>query len=539
MHTALALVLAPSAVLVLAGVGFALRRPVAGWYGVVGGAGSAVALLVACRSSREELRAALAALLLATLIASASLVLAGRWYDTSYDGLAYHDTGVVDIARGWNPWRSPTPPTPGPLAYQREHFPKGPWAIEAVLMRLAGRLEPAKALNLWLAAAAGLAAFVALRVVGLRRALAGPIAACLALNPVATCQSLSFCVDGQVASAFTALLAFGLLALARGEGLAWAGAAASTQLLANAKLTGGPYALILWIALVLAALLRRDGMRTRIAGAVGAAACALALLFTGYNPYVTNTLRAGHPLYPAAGPYAIDFVAHSRPPGFGEMNRFERLGRSLFSASSTEAPDGRPRLKLPFTVVGDEATKFHDPEVKVSGFGPFFGGALVLSVVAFLLARGQQGTLAAGLCGATLLGTVLLTAEGWWARIAPQLWLVPFVLALPALVSPGRRRSRAVGMGVLLALLADVAVVGANYVSRNRQKQARIRQELADLRRSVDPVPVYFGIQPAVGERLTQGGVRWREVHDSSGCGAPMEGTWFTRVCRGAPPSSP
>jgi hypothetical protein len=94
-------------------------------------------------------------------------------------------------------------------------------------------------------------------------------------------------------------------------------------------------------------------------------------------------------------------------------------------------------------------------------------------------------------------------------------------------------------MGVLLALLADVAVVGANYVSRNRQKQARIRQELADLRRSVDPVPVYFGIQPAVGERLTQGGVRWREVHDSSGCGAPMEGTWFTRVCRGAPPSSP
>jgi hypothetical protein len=41
MHTALALVLAPSAVLVLAGVGFALRRPVAGWYGVVGGAGSA------------------------------------------------------------------------------------------------------------------------------------------------------------------------------------------------------------------------------------------------------------------------------------------------------------------------------------------------------------------------------------------------------------------------------------------------------------------------------------------------------------------
>jgi hypothetical protein len=138
----------------------------------------------------------------------------------------------------------------------------------------------------------------------------------------------------------------------------------------------------------------------------------------------------------------LDALAHSRPPGFGEMNRFERLGRSLFSASSTEAPDGRPRLKLPFTVVGDEATKFHDPEVKVSGFGPFFGGAFLLSVVAFLLARGQQGTLAAGLCGAALLGTVLLTAEGWWARIAPQLWLVPFVLALPALVSclvPGTR----------------------------------------------------------------------------------------------------
>ena len=41
--------------------------------------------------------------------------------------------------------------------------------------------------------------------------------------------------------------------------------------------------------------------------------CALvAMLGLGYNPYVTNWLRHGHPLHPVYGPHSLDIGAQYR-----------------------------------------------------------------------------------------------------------------------------------------------------------------------------------------------------------------------------------
>jgi hypothetical protein len=212
------------------------------------------------------------------------------------------------------------------------------------------------------------------------------------------------------------------------------------------------------------------------------------------------------------------------------MSRGERLFRSVFSPSSTDEPDGRPRLKVPFTVAGDEATKFHAPDVRVGGLGPFFGGALLLAALAALLAARSPGARAAVLTAVGILGTVLITSEGWWARLAPQLWLVPVVLALPGLADR-RWPARAAAVLVAVDLAANVALVGANQFARNRTVQAAVRAQLADLRLH-GPVDVDLGPQVAVGERLTEAGVRW-QASRTLPCSAPvpLAGTSVGRVC--------
>ena len=485
--------------------------------------------LVRDRSRRAWMLGLLGATLSCAIVVFAFLVAPWR-YDTSFDGVGYHQFAVTEIARGWNPWRVSGVPREHYSPDMLQYFPKGAWLVEAAIFRLTGRLEVAKGLHFVMLGAAGLAAFTLLR-----RLRAGLLASALvdtlaALNPVSACQTFTFYVDGLLASSFTSLVALAVVALLGGERVALVGAACATVVLVDVKLTGVPYAVVVWACFAAAALVG-GGRRAGVAFvSTGGLACAVAMVFTGYNPYVTNTLTAGHPLHPAAGPHARNFVRASRPPGFDDMTRVERVFRSVFSSSSTDAPDGRPRLKLPFTVAGDEATKFHAPDVRVGGFGPFFGGALVLAVLAFLLAASAPGALSAALAAALMTGTVLITGEGWWARLAPQLWLVPLVLVIPGLRAR-RWAPRTAAALVLAVLVADAGLVAVNHLNRNRTVQAEIRAQLAELR-SRGPVEVDLGPHRSVSERLTEAGLRWKEAAPLH-CGAParLAGTFFGRVC--------
>jgi hypothetical protein len=523
-----------AATLASAAAGLALGRPVTS-AALLAGAGTGIAVPLASALARDRSRRAwlvgVAGAGLFCAIVAVALRVAPWRYDTSFDGVGYHEAAVLELARGWNPWRAPRFPrehySPDMLVY----FPKGAWIVQAAIFQLTGRLEAAKATHVALLAAAGLAAFSALRALRFRPATSALLAALAALNPVAICQSFTFYVDGLVASTFTALAALGVVALVTGRRVALLGAASATVALVDVKLTGVPYALAAWTALLAAAWARGGSRAAARCAAVGGAASALALGFTGYNPYVTNTIAAGHPLHPAAGPHATNFVRASRPPTFNDMTRVERVFRSVFSPSSTDAPDQVPRLKLPFTVVGDEVTKFHAPDVRVAGLGPFFGGALLAAALALLLAVGTAGVRLALFAAFAIAGTVLLTGEGWWARLAPQLWLVPLVLVLPAMAARARLARAAAALAVA-ALVVDVAIVAVNHLNRNRSVQASVRAQLAELR-AEGPVEVDLGPHPALGERLTEAGVRWSEPR-ALHCEDPVRlaGAFFARACR-------
>ena len=528
-RAAAALMAFPAGVQASAVAGFALGRALSAWDLLAGLVASA---LVSAGGAR---RRGAATLLGCLAVLAAATAAAPLRYDTSYDGQSYHQQAVIALARGWNPVRSARAPATFETAPFVTHMAKGAWVVEAAVYRLTHRLETGKMLHLVLATAALLAVWAALRATpGLPPMAAAAAALLAAVTPVVAVQAFTFYVDGLVASSFTVLLALGALVAARGA--TWprrAGMAAATLVLVNAKLTGVPYAALLWLAAALAAGALRGGRAGLHVATAGAVALVAALL-VGYSPYVTNTVLEGHPFHPAAGPRSHDLVRDSRPPSFARMGRAERLARSLLAVSSPDASRDA-QLKVPFTIVGDEATKFHAPDVRLGGFGPLFSGALLAAAGAVLLASRRTAVRAVAVSVA-LLATVLVTAEGWWARFAPQLWLLPLALALAPLACPRRRAARWAGTLVLVVLAADAGLVIANNASRNRGLQREVRQQLARLAAAPEPVPVWLGFNEAASVRLDEAGVRWRAVARLP-CAAPepLAGTVSAQVCPPAP----
>lgn len=536
MLAAVELLVAAAATELAAAIGFAMGRalsPAALAVGCV-----AALAMGAVESRRVGLRAAVIATLVAVVVAAVALPLAGAVYDVSWDGQAYQQSGVLAIAEGWNPFGPPLPvPRPYTTPYWVNHYAKGPWIRAAALLLATDHVEVAKAWNFILAAAAGLAsagALLRIRSLPAPFAVAGAVLA--ALNPVLPPQMFTFYVDGQLASVVTALVAMVAGTIAMPGPLPLAGLAAAFLLLPGIKLTGVAYAFLFAVlaALAIAWLARWRWRGAALAVALGAVA---GVLVTGWNPYVTNLVRAGNPLYPVAGNPEFDVLYGQAPPEFLARSRLEKLAIATFSASRN-GNDVKPTLKWPFTWKGDETTLFQHPDARYGGFGPLFSGALVLSVLTLASAsprRSRRAMLLAGAVSAALLATVLMNPEPWWARYVPQLWLVPLVIALGAAAAPGRLPVIAATL-TFATMTADCAVVTINATHRVRKKSADVAAQLTELSREPAPIAVSFGFE-SNGRRLREAGVPFVE-RDPLPCSAPETLAHSqTRFCRAAAPT--
>jgi hypothetical protein len=499
--------------------------------GLASAAGSAAVLL------RSEGGASRRRLLVAGLspiaLALSSCALAGQFYDISDDGLAYHQRGVIELARGWNPIRDEPLSSRGGEFFWVDHYAKGAWVVQASIYALVGRIEYAKGTNILLALAAGLLAYSALLALRLRRPLALWIAVLLALNPVALYQALGFYVDGQLASALLALLALLVLGTLRSASpLDLLATTACLVYLSNLKFTGLVYAALIGLGGVAIQAFLGRGRLFAVACAV-LAGCLLGVIGPGYNPYLTNTLRAGHPFHPLMGAARVDIMSPQMVPAFGRLGRFEKLVRGHFSRSSDDHTTF-PRFKAPFAIVRGELAAFKTPDARVGGFGPWYGGSLLLATIlaiGLLALRKPQAGLGLGAIAFISL-TAVLNPEAWWARYAPQLWFPPLLLAGWA----GSRSDwlRRVGLAVGMALTVNVVLVAGPYLREQLRATATLRTQLRGLVAAAGSRPVVtdLGGVYAVGVRLSEAGLAFERVASPS-CANPivLDSYPSARVC--------
>ena len=431
---------------------------------------------------------------------------AARFYDLSWDGMAYHQEAILRLLEGWNPLTDRLP-NAAPYATQIQSYPKAPWLVAAAVQRIDGHLEAGKGLHFVLAAGAFLLlAGALLKLRALPAWASGLLALAAASSPVVIYQSLSFYVDGLVGSLFTSMVALIILLVPRPGWRLLGLFCAVLVLMINTKQTG-----ILYAALGSATLL---GMLWKSGGpwkgglAAGLLSGMIGVGLFGYSPYVTNALEHGNPLYPIFGSRA-DFEQGHRPPEFDGMSGPERLLRSTFSRP-TVAPNAAPHLKIPLSTEDAEIQKFQGADIRLGGWGVLFSGGLALASVGLLfipgVPRGYRGGGLALLVGVAL--SVLLNPEAWWARFAPQWFLVPLITG-GLLLGSQKSLIRAVGLSTVGILIVNNGLVAYSYYPFQAMNTTLQRDQLNGIARARVPIVVDFGAFPSNRVRLEEAGIAY------------------------------
>ncbi len=461
------------------------------------------------------------------LIVSASIVIfctyiAGLVYDLSYDGQVYHIPAIVALATGWNPLQHDTLSGWNPVYAEAagadifiEHYAKGAWYLAASVYKATGNIEHGKGINLLLTFVTFATGIGALQRLGLSMTWSLGIALAAALNPVAIYQASTFYVDGQLASLFTILVFLSISFLHEPKREFLLPLLSALLLLIELKFTGLVYSTLLVIAVIVAAWLHKGrSVALRYALATGALAT-LAIGVIGYHPYITNTINNGHPFYPALGSESGRNIQWGQAPDeFMQQDRISKLFLSILSHSSNLYPKYKP----PFKISNSDLLSLTYADTRYAGFGPLFSGVLILSILPLLTLPytfSRAALFYISLAFATLAATLLINPEAWWARLAPQFWLMP-LLAI-TVIALGSKHS--IKLWLARLILALMLINSSLILLYNiRYSHARTSEMAAMLDRlyhasTIQPVDIIIsnGFKVIMSIRLADRHIRYQQ----------------------------
>jgi len=423
-----------------------------------------------------------------------SLIVAGYFYDVSPDGQEYHQEAILQLHNGWNPYFTALPQTAN-QAIWINHYAKGMEIIQSAIYHATGNIEAGKATNFIALIAGYFLSVSAMLSFGLPLAKSRIIAVLLSLNPVTVNQLLTFYVDGVLAS-FLVMLICAILFVILERQLPYQLLLVFAIILAiNVKFTAIVFVALFTGSAAIWSMWHRRVRPLKQLIATGAAAVILAFII-GFNPYVTNTIRHGNPLYPLLGPDKVDIMTHNLPGTFEGMSKIKRFAVSLFSHTDNAmaVTGGKPDLKIPFTVKKTDINSAGKVDTRIAGFGPLFSGILVLALGLFIALcirfRAYPAFKHPAFLLLVLAVSVAVIPEAWWARYVPQLWLVPLVMlfALEHLL-PHKRKVLKYAMYMLV--LVNISFTGTGIIW-NILITSHIDYQLAQLKASGEVITVEF-----------------------------------------------
>lgn len=488
---------------------FALGVSITAWHGL---AFLFPAWIVAWLTLPGPARVRKSAWLLASLMGLCGLLagIASQFDDLSWDGMNARIESVLGLSAGWNPVKDPAFQEGTRLAETNPYL-RGSFVVQsgyqysfgnllaAYLAHLTGNLNAGKAVTPILAVASFGIAFGGLASLALPGGWCLALALLAALNPVAIAQSSSYYIDGHTGYLFTAMLFSALRLLVTGlnaDGLA--ALVVSFLGLSASKTSGLFYGVIIDVVfLVFYALTHLKNLRPM-------------LVFFGISALVTWPVgmlfrKVGG--FPALTPEYLISVTNPATSGYGvgkdsfgldAMLKLDRLQIFVMSYfAPTEIVADRVKTKFPFALNRRELSVFEDltPDARAGGFGPLYGGCL-------LLALGSLGVILLGspppfVTLFPILPVILSVGltQTWWARWAPQGWLIPATLMIPVLCSlvPGQSGKRWVLPGlVLFSGLLNSLLILIFYGVGCVKAQRVLNSQLTFLKELSQPLSVYM-----------------------------------------------
>ncbi|WP_091150696.1 hypothetical protein [Mucilaginibacter pineti] len=494
------------------------------------------------------------ATLLSLLIITGSLLIAGFYFDLSWDGQWYQQAAVYNLAETWNPLYKPLNTPDGLNHLSILHFPKNSWYFAAAVTRLFGSVEVGKAYNV-------IALFTAFGVVyPLCRSFNLPpwqsvvFTALVLLNPVIWSEITTYLNDGDLYLFLVVYLASVVSWLRTPKLVYLLLAVMAICCLVNIKFTGLVFVLISsFFVFVYILIKKRELVKTFVLSHIIAGVMALCIF--GFNPYITNLINRGHPLYPLMGSKQYpgvfdkgidDNEAYETPKNMKGKSLPMRLIYANFGYPGNAPYNGEDtaRLANPFLTSPKSWSAYHFHETRVSGFGPYFGILLILATVALavLLIAVKASRLPVAIFLLGLCSGLSLSNHFWWPRFFPMLWLVPLLPLLLWWVYNANRLAhnsnlRGVTINSLAWLFAicigiNGIIVAAVHIRWETVSSINLRNELQKIHDTKRPIDVDYGwFKRATEEKLN----RWNIKYTPTSLGTDTTASKLTSVVKGYP----
>jgi hypothetical protein len=465
------------------------------------------------------------------------LKLSGNYYDFSWDGQTIHQGAIILLSNGWNPYTDILAATDNVEFIGLNHFSRGGWYPAAAIYKATGHIEQSKVFNFTSILITFSFCFAALlKLKNVNYISAFLISILLALNPISICQSLTFYIDGQLASALISLAAVSLIIFYGSDKFLSIVYGALVIILFNIKFTGVIYAVIFAGGLGLFLLFYKKKIEFYSHLKTSVFYSIFAFFVVGASPYVVNTIHYGHPFYPVLG--QKDNAANrlistiAMPANFEGMDRMEMLWYSIFSRSVWSRAPENAHLKIPFTTSPEEIQHFHRADVEMSAMGAYFSGILLISIILLLIAfiKIPREALVALVVIVIIASSIFINPVCWMGRYVPQLWAIPLVIVI-LFNNQKLLWYKIISFTLSLIIAVNIYLIMKSNYSFNSLQTEALKNEFQQMKASGKTIPIYFGGFQSNKVKFQELGIPYQEVNSVEELNTPSPYCIIRSVC--------
>lgn len=444
-----------------------------------------------------------------------SLLLSAFYFDFSWDGQWYHQSAIYHLESDWNPIFEPIRTFEKNNDTPIIHFPKGSWYFAASVFSTFGHFESGKCINFILLFVAFAIIYSTVRDYKLSILKSITIASLVIINPVVWSETTTYLVDGLLFLYLSIYIVMVFTWYSNPNKKSMLIGAMAIVGMINVKFTGLVFFCVLaFFAASYGLIYKRQYLVKFIIKHV--AALIISVFIFGFNPYVTNFIQRGHPLYPIMG--TEKFPSVFEETGEDSNEKYETphnmCGRHLLVRmfySNFGRPDNAPyhiekdaKLIWPFTSSVSDWKAYHFHETRVSGFGPYFSGIFILSFILLLiiLKVDKKSRWIVSLLFIALFSSLLFSKHFWWPRFGPQMWLIPLIPVCFSFFRPVSKKSYYTWI-IAVLLFINGSIVAFSHMDWETRSSKELRKKLAELQKKNMPIEIHYGwFKKSMDEKL-------------------------------------
>lgn len=396
----------------------------------------------------------------ATIIAYLILVLITpfiftKTYDLTVDGNSYHKTAIGLMSDGWNPiYESSndfnsktigklselTKDNKSKIALWIDHYPKASYFIGTVIYSYTGNIESGKCITFLLDISLVLLLLSILEdKIGKTKTII--ISILVGLNPIVLSQIFTYYVDGLMGILFgiELLLLSNTKIYEKKYDINFIYLLCCCGIFVNLKYTGLLYSGLIAAIYYIYYIIKNKQNRLETFKNMTikfSTIFIIAIGFIGYSSYIKNTLDHHNPLYPIIGKDKVDIITMMYPDNYDNMNSFERFINSIYSKTENlSRNNGNTTIKNPLKIYKSEIDSIALSDTRIGGFGPLFGTITTVSIIficILIIKKIKKDKIIINenilLFTLSILLSIILVGESWWARYIPQFYYMIFII---------------------------------------------------------------------------------------------------------------